>query len=260
MASLLDWLTAVRLFQETGRSAPLAGLLQEIQNQAHRDRQLTPPRRLKNIAASLERLSEGLRLIRPLDAMEQAGVLGGQITPELLTEVETWARPFALVAPLVKEEVGRLAREPVAGNLAGQSALLDWYGAHEQPVHALTLAREMVVTWVVQGLGHGDPRDLSVRDEAEAVLALWDKRAAGREAEFRHRDPERIRGRAARLERGGVDVTEVAGLWARLSDARNDVNHAGMRPGQRSADNLTREAESLAADVRRLVAIRLFSN
>jgi len=253
MVSLLDWLAALHLFREAGRGAELSALLRRIQAQAHHAGRSGAPEGLVPVGQSLERLSDCLRLIRPLGAMEQACDLQRKLDDVPLEELETWAKPFTLVTPLLKAEVARLAGEPEVGNLTGQAALLDWYESRGQAVQALTLAREMVVTWLALNLGATNLSDAKVRAEAEALLALWNLRGAGKEGEFRHDDLDRVRVLGAGLEAAGIDAGAVGSLWGALGIARNDVNHAGMRHHPKPADRLSLDAARLVADVRCLV-------
>jgi CRISPR-associated DxTHG motif protein len=248
MASLLDWLAALHLFQETGRGGELAGLLEAIQDRANKTQAPEPPRKLKNVAASLGGLSDALRLIRPLDAMQQAQRLHSQLDERWSKESETWARPFALIAPALKAEAGQLAGEADALNLTGQAALLTWYQSHGQPVQALTLAREMVVTWMALGLGENDLRAASVRKPAEAVLNWWGCRCARKR--FDGDPPARELTALGWSEKHG---NHLGGLWNALTEARNDVNHAGMRPDTAGAGSLESGTRKLVAKVRLLV-------
>ncbi len=248
MASLLDWLAALHLFRETGRGGELAGLLRQIQAGAHRSGQADAPEGLIPVGQSLLRLSEDLRLIRPLDALEQARVLSGQLETERLAEIDTWAKPFTLVAPLVQAEAARLAGEPAISNLVGQAALLDWYVTHEQPVQALTLAREMVVSWVARELGESDLCSEAARKRAEALLNWWGCQRARKS--YRGELSEREIATLAWSEERGK---EVGTLWNALAEPRNDVNHAGMRPQADSARTLQSKVRKLITGVQRLV-------
>ncbi len=237
MVSLLDWLDALGRFQRAGDGSRFEPLLREIQAQAHREDDPDAPRTLIPLGQTLKRFSTALRVVRPVETAEQAAILRGQLTDERIEQVEAWARPFALVArelqssPLLKGLQG----EADPANLAAQSYMLDWYVDHEQWTQAIVLAREMLVTLVVLRTGLGDPLEKAVRDDAEAVLTLWELQLRGKEDLFRHNDRSHIERTATAAKAAGLDSVELGSLWGDITAHRNDLCHAGMRQGASGA-------------------------
>ncbi|MCS6806991.1 MAG: TIGR02221 family CRISPR-associated protein, partial [Blastocatellia bacterium] len=147
--SLLDWLAAVHLFRRSGSADDLSRLLQEIQDQAWCGSAAEPsdkPKKLKTMGGQINELSQALLLIRPLEVMEKAEHLVNQVAPAALKEAEHWAKPFALVAPALKQELSQFASPPSAKNLDVQRRMINWYVERGLLVQAITLARELLVT------------------------------------------------------------------------------------------------------------------
>jgi CRISPR-associated DxTHG motif protein len=235
--SLLEWTAATTLFRQTGNAEPLAGLLRQIQDTLHRTGggQTGLPTRLKPAADALGRVSEAMRLIRVHEAMQAAHELIVRLE-RARADTAAWARPFAALIDEMRDAYWPFALEvPAADPLRDLEVQLDmirWYAEKGWGAEAVALAREWVVSLEVLRSGF----DLMGKREREAVeRALGDALAPKRQpAEQAGGDEPVALPPAARDPLpASVDV------WSQLADLRNDIAHAGMRPGPRPARSIS---------------------
>jgi CRISPR-associated DxTHG motif protein len=218
-ANLLDWLAAAKMFMATGDSSELGRLIQEVQNDAYRNRGAygeNLPRALKNFGMALEEVSNDLLLARVPNLPDSIRRLA-QRQSEANTEVGQWTQPLTLLLDKIAD-----AYEPFQDDsLPTQAALIRWYLDHNHIVQAVTLARE----WVVSD--YARQKSLS-RDDAEDEL---NQRANNQESD------------------------ELVQLWSSIRNIRNDLAHCGFgrEEGQvLSATSIRQNAEKVVEQIERL--------
>ena len=218
-ADLLDWLAAAKIFTATGDSSELGQLIQEIQDDAYRNREAygeNLPRALKNFGAALAEASDDLLLARVSNLPKSVRKLAERQSAAN-TEVPQWARPLTLLLDKIAD-----AYEPFQDDsLPTQAALIRWYLNHNHIVQAVTLARE----WVVSD--YARQKSLS-RDDAEAEL---NQRANNQESD------------------------ELVQLWSSIRNIRNDLAHCGFGRAEGqvlSATSIRQNAEEVVKQVERL--------
>jgi CRISPR-associated protein, TM1812 family len=143
-ADLLDWLAAAKIFTATGDSSELGQLIQEIQNDAYRNREAygeNLPRALKNFGMALEEVSNDLLLARVPNLPDSIRRLA-QRQSEANTEVGQWTQPLTLLLDKIAAAYAPFQDD----SLPTQAALIRWYLDHNHIVQAVTLAREWVVS------------------------------------------------------------------------------------------------------------------
>jgi len=218
-ADLLEWLVAAKMFTATGDSSELGRLIQEVQNDAYRNRGAygeNLPRALKNFGMALEEVSNDLLLARVPNLPDSIRRLA-QRQSEANTEVGQWTPPLTLLLDKIAD-----AYEPFQDDsLPTQAALIRWYLNHNHIVQAVTLARE----WVVSD--YARQKSLS-RDDAEDEL---NQRANNQESD------------------------ELVQLWSSIRNIRNDLAHCGFgrEEGQvLSATSIRQNAEEVVKQIERL--------
>jgi len=218
-ADLLDWLAAAKIFTATGDSSELGRLIQEVQNDAYRNRGAygeNLPRALKNFGMALEEVSNDLLLARVPNLPDSIRRLA-QRQSEANTEVGQWTPPLTLLLDKIAD-----AYEPFQDDsLPTQAALIRWYLNHNHIVQAVTLARE----WVVSD--YARQKSLS-RDDAEDEL---NQRANNQESD------------------------ELVQLWSSIRNIRNDLAHCGFgrEEGQvLSATSIRQNAEKVVEQIEQL--------
>jgi len=218
-ADLLDWLAAAKIFTATGDSSELGQLIQEIQDDAYRNREAygeNLPRALKNFGAALAEVSDDLLLARVSNLPKSVRKLAERQSAAD-TEVPQWARPLTLLLDKIAD-----AYEPFQDDsLPTQAKLIRWYLNHNHIVQAMTLAREWVVSYYAQ------QKSLS-RNDAEDEL---NQRANNQEND------------------------ELVQLWSSIRNIRNDLAHCGFgrEEGQvLSATSIRQNAEEVVKQIERL--------
>jgi CRISPR-associated DxTHG motif protein len=218
-ADLLDWLAAAKIFTATGDSSELGQLIQEIQNDAYRNREAygeNLPRALKNFGAALAEVSDDLLLAR-VPNLPKSVINLIEKQKRASAEVSQWAPPLTLLLDKIAAAYAPFQDD----SLPTQAKLIRWYLDHNHIVQAMTLAREWVVSYYMQ------QRSLS-RDDAEDEL--------NQRAENHEKD-------------------EIIQLWNRIRELRNDLAHCGFRraDGQvLSAKSIRQNAKEVVQQIERL--------
>lgn len=229
MFTLLEWAVAADRFVRLGDARDLAALLRQA-NPPWSSRKENPAlnelsKRLGPLAKKLDEMSLALLLVRVYDVMRVAGELDRRLGLASAA-YPAEARPFVEISTQVGEAFGKFAlAEPdapqnLAENLAHQRRLARWYLEHQHYMQAATLAREWLVSWVGAWQGGTNLRDEKIRSRAEEFLGeLLSAAKNGR-----------------KVSSDQVPSSETLGvLWGKIADARNDLDHAGMRRGHRPA-------------------------
>jgi CRISPR-associated protein DxTHG motif len=218
-ADLLDWLAAAKMFTATGDSSELGQLIQEIQNDAYRNRKAFAenlPRALKNFGAALAEVSDDLLLARVPNLPKSVSNLIEK-QKRASAEVSDWTPPLTLLLDKIAN-----AYEPFQDDsLPTQAALIRWYLDHNHIVQAMTLARE----WVVSYHLHKEGRDWRSRKEREQM-------------------EKRLR-----------ESLQQDSLWSKIAEIRNDLAHCGFGREERqvlSATSIRQNAEEVVKQIERL--------
>jgi len=235
MFALLEWAVAADRFVRLGDARDLAALLR-MANPPGPMQRLDPAlrdlgKRLGPLAKRLDTMSLSLLLARTYDVMRLAGEVGDRL--ERAEEVyPAEARPFAEISAQVQGAfcdfalANPEAPQNVVGSLDRQRRLIRWYWEHQHYMQTATLAREWLISWVAAWRGEADLLNEASRSEAKDLLGQLHGSAKC--------------GRRTSLE--GVPHSEGLGLlWGKVTDVRNDLDHAGMRRGYRPADALVKD-------------------
>jgi CRISPR-associated DxTHG motif protein len=218
-ADLLDWLAAAKMFTATGDSSELGQLIQEIQDDAYRNREAygeNLPRALKNFGAALAEVSDDLLLARVSNLPKSVRKLAERQSAAN-TEVPQWARQLTLLLDKIAATYAPFQDD----SLPTQAALIRWYLNHNHIVQAMTLARE----WVVSD--YARQKSLS-RDDAEDEL---NQRANNQESD------------------------ELVQLWSSIRNIRNDLAHCGFSRAEGqvlSATSIRQNAEKVVEQIEQL--------
>jgi len=241
MLGLLEWASAADRFNRTGDARYLATLVEKQRKTlacaAQGDHAaLEQAGALGNLASTLSKISEGLRLIRPHQVMDQVAGLSERVErarPAL--ERAATAQPFQLLLDRVIETYQPLASpsstEPhvqLRQTLEIERRLIHWYAERELWVQAISLAREWLVSWVMFHLGIVNITQRNLREHVSNVL--------GSEAD------NLVKARHEPIFLASLpNRDQVLKLWKPLTDARNDVLHAGMRDDPRKPEDLIKQ-------------------
>jgi len=244
MIALLDWSAAADRFNRTGDARFLAELLEEQKKEMAQSKGGAPERRrqvfqLGKLASTLRDISQSLRLIRPEQAMQQIDGLEARVEQALPALEQTAdAQPFSLLLNRVLETYNPLAHasptapEHLKEGLAVERRMIHWYSERQQWVQAVSLAREWLLSWVMSGLGITGLNVLSARQRIEQVVG----------SEAREYRQAKQSGKVYQpVFLGNItDIETVLDLWLRLTEVRNDIDHAGKREKPQPPDRLTK--------------------
>lgn len=218
-ADLLDWLAAAKIFTATGDSSELGQLIQEIQNDAYRNREAygeNLPRALKNFGAALAEVSHDLLLTRVPNLPKSVSNLIEK-QKRASAEVSQWAPPLRLLLDKIAAAYAPFQDD----SLPTQAKLIRWYLNHNHIVQAMTLAREWVVSYHLHKEGK-DWRDAAARKQMENQLNESLKQEA---------------------------------LWSDIITIRNDLAHCGFGRAEGqviAATSIRQNAEEVVKQIERL--------
>jgi len=229
---LLDWLTATDKFINTGSSLELGKLLSTIQQDFYRGgKQKTAsfkPTRLQSFGDRIQALSRSIELVRPIDLIAESTQLRKIPTTQLQDEVGEFAKPFELLLNQIQKDYGQFAlidseQDNVKEELQKQFLLLRWYVDKKLTVQAILLGREWIVSALCLAEGVNNYRDRPQREVIEKQLG-------------------QMIGATPNLNQPIVkhisSTEKLAALWSKLTEYRNDLAHAQMRPTTISASTL----------------------
>ncbi len=231
--TLLDWTIATNQFATTGNASALAVALNKINNPA-----------LEPLSKSVEQIATGLHLLRPKEVSEAAATLSQNLTPVR----QDLPPPFALLSDNLTTSYSRFGQSGLAdarATLICQLEMINWYHSRGQIVHALSLARE----WVVSLLSYHfnlDAEDKANREEMEFLLNGGKDKAANRESKYLAQwQTEMPRRRRKQLHR----------LWQspfQLANLRNDVLHSGFRRNPKSSEDVMEAANDVLSELKKI--------
>jgi len=218
-ADLLDWLAAAKMFTATGDSSELGQLIQEIQNDAYRNREAygeNLPRALKNFGAALAEVSHDLLLTRVPNLPKSVSNLIEK-QKRASAEVSQWVPPLRLLLDKIAATYAPFQDD----SLPNQAKLIRWYLDHNHIVQAMTLAREWVVSYHLHKEGK-DWRDPHEREWMEQLLG---------------------------------EFLKLSPLWSKITGTRNDLAHCGFGRAEGqvlSAASIRQNAEEVVKQIERL--------
>ena len=234
--SLLDWLTATNEFIKTGNAASLAEQLSKTNEPA-----------LLPLAGTVEGIATGLHLLRPKETSAAAISL-----PENLSQVrDKVPPPFTLLSDSLLENYGRFGHAGKTGpqdQLRYQLEMVNWYYQRGQLVHALSLAREWVVSLLCLYFNL-DAEDKVCREEMELLLSG---------GKIKHPETGEVVRQSVYLEQWPTvpQNKRLRNLWGgiyNLANLRNDVLHSGFRKNpkpsievKRAVDGAIQELNNIA--------------
>ncbi len=237
--SLLDWLTATNEFVKNGNATALAEQLSKTNEPA-----------LLTLAETVEEIATGLHLLRPKETSTAAMAL-----PENLNLArEQLPPPFTLLADSVLTSYGRFGqaeKTDAQSQLGYQLEMVNWYYQRGQLVHALSLAREWVVSLLCWYFKR-DAEDKVYRDEMELLL---------NGGKIKHPETGEVLRQSVFLDQWPAvpHNKQLRNLWGghfNLANLRNDVLHSGFRKNpkpsvevKRAVDEALKELNHIAANL-----------
>lgn len=251
MMDILDWIAGVKAVTRYVDAEPVYNLLNDLQGNIHRlGEDPHPPVRLTSWASLLMQFSDAVRLARPIDALYAAsGII--RDFDEVNEELKRFAPPLIPVLAATKE-LADLAAEPDRAQCLNeyvrkQIRLIAFQLDKGLFLQAVTLAREVLISLLM----------IKMRLDID-----W------RNADIRHEVSRTLTGSALALQQRSYEKTEyseslcrypdwkeMALIWVRISDLRNNLAHCGMNQREDSVRSIRKRASDILPDVKRFQAL-----
>ncbi|MBD2137688.1 TIGR02221 family CRISPR-associated protein [Anabaena sp. FACHB-1237] len=247
IVSLLEWTTATDQFLKTGNAQALAGLL-------HNGDPST-----EDLANNIDKIAQGLQLLRPIDVMQQSALLPEKITTASST-ISQSLPPFTTLLKRVENDYGKFAlKSPTEYTISPQSSLIrqlrmvEWYAEKGQIVQALSIARE----WLPSLLCYHFNIDPQVERPNRSEMELLLNGGTGQ------KDSQGNRYISPYLEQYKASIpqekrTQLSNLWSntyRLANLRNDVLHAGFRKNPQGAEYIIQQTKQIVEELRNIAQV-----
>jgi CRISPR-associated Csx2 family protein len=252
--SMIDWLTATTRFVEIGDGQALASLLKSAMPSSIELRDIPSTRpikdNLKRSAEAIENISLALSVTRPIETMRSATELE-QILQQAAPSFANRAKPFSLLSDKVIQEYGQFAlskpedEAALGENLRLQFQMVKWYIERNQLVQAVTLGREWLVS--ILALRFGEPM-FDHPNGRKYVEAAFNNAVEKNKPHPRPITDSRCDAQFAALSEAG----ELASVWSKMTELRNDIAHVGMNLKPQDAANLKKKASSLYPRLQKL--------
>ena len=252
--SMIDWITATNQFVKIGDGQALASLLKSAIPSSIELRDIPSSRpikdNLKKSAEAIENISLALSVTRPIETMRLATELE-QILQQAAPSFADRAKPFSLLSDKVVQEYGQFALgEPTneanfTENLRLQFLMIKWYIDRNQLVQAVTLAREWLVS--ILALQFGEPMFDHPKGRKYVEAALNNAVEKNKPHPRLITDSRCDEPFAALSEAG-----ELASVWSKMTELRNDIAHVGMNLKPQDAAKLKKKASSLYPRLKKL--------
>ncbi|HEX8565164.1 MAG TPA: TIGR02221 family CRISPR-associated protein [Pyrinomonadaceae bacterium] len=213
---LLDWMSATKQFKTTGNANFLVTLLEN--------------KGFNSLADKISSLSEGLRLLRPNQVMQDSAELPTEIT-NVKTKISASSKPFAeLISSVEKryEKFSLLGGASEKNRLEKELALAKWYFDNGMMIHAVLLIREWLSS-LICFLVKLDPYVRENREKSEKLLS-------GRKLQ--------IGGRSYQLK-NFTNGKQLQKSWNEIADIRNDLSHTGYREKPKSYSEIKQKVENI---------------
>lgn len=231
---LINWSYATEEFLHFGNAKRLKIILDSIHNQTYKQKVEAKAQVLKSLGKNLDEITTALSLIRPREVVKNANEL-----PKLIEDVKKDIQKLPAVKPLGKllDKISTTFKEISEAEdslfkpegFKAQAQMIKFYTQIEKYQQAITLAREAIVSYVCvqENLNPEEPND---REKAEKTLNELS---------------------SCLKERKTLDdkALKIAKVWQKITDYRNDINHAGMRKNPIPASSLIKNITEVCNEV-----------
>ncbi|MEJ5287585.1 MAG: Uncharacterized protein CH6_3715 [Candidatus Kapaibacterium sp.] len=210
---LINMSTAVNEFLRFGNSLSLKSILKKIHSESYKFNLPEKPKSLTPFADTLANLTNALSIARVEEAIRHSNKLAQKIqnfTQEITHFNQT--KPFSFLLNKIQDRFSNTALNFQSifsrDGFKVQLKLLDYYIETEQYFPAITLAREIVVSFIACRNGL-NPKKRDHRAEVEQQLGKLAKDFENQQNLNKYEN-------------------DLGRLWSIVSTTRNDINHAGM--------------------------------
>ncbi|EFO79698.1 CRISPR-associated protein, TM1812 family [Oscillochloris trichoides DG-6] len=228
--NLLDWTNATDSFLRYGRADQLSQLASVSNSHSP-----LPPI-ATDLSDHLKTLTNALQTVRPIELMRSAQQVEHLVSSSR-NDVSTTNQPIRLLLDQIAIEYGQFGlQRPRHPNTAPdllkrKLRMIGWYLDKGLAVHAITLAREWLISLVLVRVG-GDMFCKEHREDAEKLL----------------------NGYSSPIAKSALpDYAQLYEIWQKIRKLRNDVAHAGMRSPAASAETVISDTSKLCKQLDHLL-------
>jgi CRISPR-associated DxTHG motif protein len=250
---LLDWTTATDQFIKTGDAKSLSELIQSTDGKQEK---------LNELALSLNSIALGLNTLRPLYVMEESAKLKRKIQaaeseiksdlPQLiplLERIEKDYSQFSLASPKTDQDRTNIKR------LTNQLRMVEWYEKRGRWVHALSLARESIVSLVCFLLSKNALSENDRSRVEKLIKKYYSTEKVPYKADWKAAISDSLRetlhkfwGGEANRKHFGIKDSDPD-----LASLRNDVMHAGQVETSKPIERTIQEAQTILREFKNVV-------
>ncbi|OCS91125.1 TIGR02221 family CRISPR-associated protein [Caryophanon latum] len=244
MLELLSWTNGVDQFIRTGDATQIGELVQTIAKDSFKNKEMSSESRsslldLKKVAEQLENVSLAIQTCRSTEIVKEIELLQKHIA----TAKEKKSNFIQPLVPLLDEIESKYAHFSEG---AGYEAAR-WSAEHGLIQIGYTLLQENFVTALSEYLQF-NPTNKEQRTLINSAIKIV---ADQLPKEQWHGDEQRKEQLANIVEQLPFNREQLL-KYSKLTDYRNDINHAGMRPNATKAANLKRELHSAVEQMEEL--------
>jgi len=231
---LIDWSKATDSLIKDNNAAYLKNLLTSIQSKTYTNNEDYKARGLFGIGKILNNILNSVSVVRPEEFIKYSNELP-IIIDNVQKDIDNIAKikPIKTILEILKNSFKNFynQEENIYTNhgIILQSRLIEYCISSKQYQQAITLSRELLVTFLCKERNE-DPSIKDSRSKIETELSEDSIRYQNKEK------PEKIE-------------IEVLKLWIEISEIRNDVNHAGMgrnaKPGNSIIENIVKLSKEI---------------
>lgn len=208
---IVDWASSIREFTKFGNAEGIRDILTSIQRNAYINAAERLPLTLGRAGRNINSLTKALALTRPKDVIEASRAISRDFN-DLNNEIVHFpqARPLSNILNVFTERYASFARYDQNNSMFSrqgfeiQSQMMQFYLDTEKYIQAITLAREVFVSYILVHIEGLNPQNGNDRNLIEKTLGT-----------IAHSDE--------------YSDWELYKIWREVAQVRNDINHAGMR-------------------------------
>lgn len=236
---MINWTTAAEQFLKYGDAAKLKDQLRATHGKTYSPDSPFRALRLNAVGDELAKLTDALSLVRPSEVLSNSKKLAEELKkaqPDFQNIIA--AKPFSF---LLDKVVNRFSSFSQTANLFSESGfqaqaqMIEFYLQTEQYQQAILLGREAIVSKVcVQ-------HNLSVlnkeREQAEYLLRQWSEPLSRKQP----------------VAKEYSKYKELAQLWNKTIDIRNDMAHAGMNEKPADTKSLIQRIKTTCVEIQQFI-------
>ncbi|MGF1531104.1 MAG: TIGR02221 family CRISPR-associated protein [Puniceicoccaceae bacterium] len=242
LQSLIRWSFATEAFERNRNLSDLASLLESGHREAYRHpNRNASPRQMQSAARHLRRIGESWINMRTVEFSKHNENIDTSLNNDLADETLTWAAPFAQIIERVRSSL--VSYQGLALTDLQRKMIFD-YADSGNLIQAVSLAREWLISRVASEIGCPEiaAPPFPDRKEFETFITSFAVEKTGQ-------PPKTQTFRNHNFSSMDAIEFDLALLWNKLSDLRNDLDHCGFRQNPRTIDQILKQTHSILSQL-----------